>query len=157
MHLGDSKASPDILNSYSGGGFDLFSLETGRTELAGKGHGKTAGMSGADQFFRIGAGFLAESFGERITNTGKYSALRRHSSFPVLQTTSPNSRSFALHKDRIVWRTNRVGKELFGSAFLVAEFQINGRPGRAAGPSYPGKHAALLAGPIPRCSLHRSL
>ena len=76
VHLGDGKASLDWLNSDRGGGFDLLGLETGRTELPGKGHGETAGMGGADQFFRVGAGFVAESFCEGITHVGKHSALR---------------------------------------------------------------------------------
>ncbi|MNV91010.1 hypothetical protein D3C71_1854560 [compost metagenome] len=55
MHGGNRKTTVDLIQRDFGAGIDGDGLEASLAEDHRKGHGETACVSGADQFFRVGA------------------------------------------------------------------------------------------------------
>ena len=61
MALGDAEAVADFFEADGCGGFQLLSGQTGIAELCGERHGETTGVSGGQEFFRIGADPILKS------------------------------------------------------------------------------------------------
>ena len=89
MHCCNRKAALDLVQSHFGLGVDAVSLEPSVAENHGKRHGETAGVSRADQFFRVGTLAALETGLEAVGRFAQHAGFGGNGAQASLQVAFP--------------------------------------------------------------------
>jgi hypothetical protein len=86
-----------ILHCGSCGRFDSLRVKTGKIELIGQGHGKTAAQRCGDQLVRVGSDAFRETCAKRILRVSEHATFGRDRAGSFPQAPFPDDRSVAMH------------------------------------------------------------